>query len=198
MTKTNEEARPDKVAVVDEVRELLKSSDATILTEYRGMSVKQLGELRGSLRSSGTQYRVFKNTLVKIAADQAGIEGLEPLLHGPTAVAFVSGDAVEAAKALRDAAKTNPLLILKGGVLGTKVLDAKQLDSLADMPPRAQVLAELAGLLEAPMSQFASLLAAVPRDLVYAIANLIEKQGGAPDDAPTDTTPDDAPAADAA
>ena len=176
-----ENPNADKVEVVSEIKDLLANSDAAILTEYRGMTVSNLSDLRRSLRSAGGDYRVFKNTLVRIAAEQSGIENLEPLLHGPTAVAFIKGDAVEAAKALKDFAKTNPKLIVKGGLLGNKVLDAAQTSALAEMPPKKQVLAELAGLFAAPLSQFASLLAAPPRDVVYAISALIDKQGGEPE-----------------
>ena len=147
-----ENPNADKVEVVSEIKELLANSDAAILTEYRGMSVSNLRDLRRSLRGAGGDYRVFKNTLVRIAAEQSGIENLEPLLHGPTAIAFVKGDAVEAAKALKDFAKTNQKLIVKGGLLGNKVLNASQTSALADMPPKKQVLAELAGLFAAPLA----------------------------------------------
>jgi large subunit ribosomal protein L10 len=169
-----EHPRPEKVAVVNEISELFASSDAVLLTEYRGLAVKALGELRATLRPAGGQFRVFKNTLVRIAAKQNGLDA-DSLLTGPTAVAFVKGDPVEVAKALRDFAKTNQNLIVKGGVLGTKVLTAAQVSALADMPPRPQVLAEIAGLFAAPLSQFASLLAAPPRDLAYAIQALADK-----------------------
>jgi large subunit ribosomal protein L10 len=171
--------RPEKVATVSEVSEFLRDADAVLLTEYRGLSVNQLAKLRRSLRQSGAEYRVYKNTLVKIAADANGIAGLDSLLTGPTAVAFVTGDAVEVAKALRDAAKEMPALVLKGGLLGTRVLDAKELVALADMPPKLQVLAEIAGLLEAPLSTLASLIEAPIRDIAYAIAALEEKQAAA-------------------
>jgi large subunit ribosomal protein L10 len=171
--------RPEKVNIVDEIKAALADSDAVLLTEYRGMTVPSIGRLRRALAPAGSTYKVYKNTLVRIAAEQAGIEGLEPLLKGPTAVAFVKGDAVEAAKALREFAKTEPRLIVKGGVLGTQVLDAAQTAALADMPPRIQVLAELAGLFEAPLSTLASLLEAPVRDIAYAIAALEEKQSAA-------------------
>lgn len=170
--------RPEKVSIVDEIKAALAESDAVLLTEYRGMTVPSIGKLRRQLGAT-TSYKVYKNTLVRIAAEQSGIEGLEPLLKGPTAVAFVKGDAVEAAKSLRDFAKTEPRLIVKGGLLGNKVLDAAQTAALADMPPRIQVLAELAGLFEAPLSSFASLLEAPVRDIAYAIAALEEKQSAA-------------------
>jgi large subunit ribosomal protein L10 len=170
-----ENPNADKVAVVEEIIAAFATSDAVLLTEYRGMSVGAVSNLRRVLTPTGAKFKIYKNTLVRIAAERHGIEGLEPLLHGPSAFAFVKGDAVEAAKALRDFAKTNPLLIIKGGVLGNKVLDAKQTTALADMPPRVQVLAELAGLFEAPLSTMASLLEAPVRDIAYAIAALEDK-----------------------
>jgi large subunit ribosomal protein L10 len=173
-----ENPRPEKVSIVAEIKASLAESDAVLLTEYRGMSVPSIGKLRRTL-GADTSYKVYKNTLVRIAAEQQGIEGLEPLLHGPTAVAFVKGDAVEAAKALREFAKTEPRLIIKGGLLGGKVLDAAQTAALADMPPKAQVLAEIAGLFEAPLANIASLLEAPVRDIAYAIAALEEKQSAA-------------------
>lgn len=173
-----ENPNADKVELVAEISELFATSDAVLLTEYRGLGVKKLGELRATLRPAGGSYRVFKNTLVRIAAKQNGIDA-DSLLTGPTAVAFIKGDAVEVAKALREFAKTNQNLIVKGGFLGTKVLDAAQVSALADMPPRQQVLAEIAGLFAAPLSQFASLLAAPPRDIAYAIQALVDKQEAA-------------------
>lgn len=170
-----ENPNADKVELVAEISELFASSDAVILTEYRGLAVKQLGTLRSTLRPAGASFRVFKNTLVRIAAHQNGVDA-DAMLTGPTAIAFVKGDAVEVAKALREFAKTNQNLVVKGGLLGTKVLDAKQVSALADMPPRLQVLAEIAGLFAAPLSQFASLLAAPPRDIAYAIQALVDKQ----------------------
>jgi large subunit ribosomal protein L10 len=170
--------RPEKVSIVDEIKENLAGCDAVLLTEYRGMSVPSIGKLRREL-GAGSTYKIYKNTLVRIAAEQSGIEGLVPLLKGPTAVAFIRGDAVEAAKALRDFARTEPHLKVKGGLLGSKVLDAAQTAALADMPPRIQVLAELAGLFEAPLATMASLLEAPVRDIAYAIAALEEKQAAA-------------------
>lgn len=172
--------RPEKVATVTEISDLFGGANAALLTEYRGMSVKHLSELRRSLRAVGADYKVFKNTLVWKSAVATGRDTpeLEALLKGPTAIAFVTGDAVEAAKALRDFAKTNPHLSVKGGLLGTKVLSAAEAGALADMPPRQQVMAEIAGLFEAPLSALASLLEAPARDIAYAINALIEKNGG--------------------
>ena len=173
-----ENPNADKVALVGEISNLFAGADAVLLTEYRGLTVKRLGELRAALRPAGAQFRVFKNTLVRIAAHRNGLDA-DSMLVGPTAIAFVKGDAVEVAKILRDFAKTNQNLIVKGGVLGTKMLTAAQVSSLADMPPRQQVLAEIAGLFAAPLSQFASLLGAPPRDFAYALSALADKKEAA-------------------
>ena len=170
--------RPEKVAVVDEVRERLSASSAALLTEYRGLNVAQMAALRRSLRDAGGSYKIYKNTLVRFAARDLGLE-IEELLTGPTAIAFVDGDAVNVAKALRDFAKTNENLVVKGGVLGDKLLTAAEAKALADVAPREELLARLAGAMAAPMQQFAGLLQAVPRSFAYGLAALIE-QGGAP------------------
>ena len=137
--------RPANVAVVDEVRRRFEDADGAILTEYRGLKVKDLAGLRRSLRPSGGEYKIYKNTLVRLAARGSGLEDLEPLLVGPTAIAFVDGDAAAVAKALRDYARTNPLLVLKGGVLGGKVLTAQETAALAELPSREVLLARFAG-----------------------------------------------------
>jgi len=171
--------RPEKVAVVDEVKARLQSSSAAILTEYRGMKVGDLSTLRRSLRESGGDYKIYKNTLVRFAVKDLGLDELESMLVGPTAIAFVEGDAVGVAKTLRDYARTNPLLIVKGGVLGESVLSAADAAALADLPPREVLLARLAGMLAAPMQQFAGLLQALPRNFAYGLKALID-QGGNP------------------
>jgi large subunit ribosomal protein L10 len=179
-----ENPRPGKVAVVDEVRDKLRDASAAILTEYRGLTVGDLSTLRRSLRDAGGEYRIYKNTLVRFAARDLGLDSLEELLVGPTAIAFVEGDAVSVAKALRDYARTNPHLVVKGGVLGTAVLTASDAAALADIPPREVLLARFAGLLAAPMQQFAGLLQALPRNLAYGLKALIEKSGGVPEAEP--------------
>ena len=174
--------RPEKVAVVDEVREKLGAAQAALLTDYRGLTVKDLSALRRSLAPAGTTVGIYKNTLVRFAARDLGIPDLEPLLTGPTAITFVQGDAAAAAKALRDFSRTNPLLIVKGGLLGSKVVDAGAAKALADLPTREVLLSQIAGLLQAPLQQMANLLEAVPRTFAYGLVALIEKQGGVPDD----------------
>ena len=173
-----ENPRPEKVATVAEVRGKLEAADAALVTEYRGMTMKSLSELRRQLRTSGGEYKVYKNTLVRFAARAAGVDGADELLAGPNAIAFVQGDVAGAAKALRDYAKINPNLIVKGGLLGGKVISAKDVEVLADLPPRDVVLSQLAGLFEAPLSQMASLIEAVPRGFAYGIQALIDKHGG--------------------
>jgi large subunit ribosomal protein L10 len=185
--------RPEKVAVVDEVRERLSSSTATLLTEYRGLKVGELAELRRSLRQAGGDYKIYKNTLVRFAVQDLGLEGIEELLVGPTALTFVEGDAAAVAKALRDYGRTNPNLVLKGGLLGDKSLSAEQARALAELPSREVLLSQIAGALAAPMVQFAGLLQALPRNLAYGLKALIDERGGVPDsDAPA---ADEAPAA---
>ena len=174
-----ENPRPEKVAVVDEVKTRLDSSSAAILTEYRGLKVQELADLRRALRAAGGDYKVYKNTLVRFAARDLGLDELVALLEGPTAIAFVDGDAVNVAKALRDFARTNPNLVVKGGVLGSRILSAKDAGALAEVPPREVLLARLAGGLAAPLQQFAGLLQALPRNFAYGLQALVDK-GGAP------------------
>jgi large subunit ribosomal protein L10 len=187
-----ENPRPEKVAVVEEVREKLAASDAALLAEYRGMKVKALAELRRQLRPAGGEFKVYKNTLVRFAVRDVGIEGLDELLTGPTAVTFVKGDTAAVAKALRDLAKTNPHLVVKGGVLGTKVLTAADVQALADLPPREVVLAQLAGAFQAPLVKMAGLLQALPRNFAYGLKALIDQGGAA--GAPTASEPAEAAA----
>ena len=187
--------RPEKVAVVDEVRGRLEAAHGAILTEYRGLTVKDIAGLRRSLRDAGGEYGIYKNTLVRFAARDLGLDELEQLLVGPTAIAFVDGDAAAVAKALRDFARTNPHLVVKGGVLGKKVLSAADTTALADLPPREVLLARIAGGFAAPMQQFAGLLQALPRNLAYGLKALIDKggAGGAGDSSAAPAAEESAP-----
>ncbi|HSS11049.1 MAG TPA: 50S ribosomal protein L10 [Acidimicrobiales bacterium] len=178
--------RAEKVAVVTEVRERFDGANAAILTEYRGLTVKDLATLRRSLREAGGEYKVYKNSLVRFAARDLGLIGLEPLLIGPTAIAFVDGDAASVAKALRDYARTNPHLVVKGGVLGTTVMSAADTTALAELPPRDVMLARLAGALAAPLQQFGGLLQALPRNFAYGIKALIDQRQAPEADAETE------------
>src|SRR5881275_2514984 len=163
--------RPEKVAVVDEVRERLSAASAAILTEYRGLNVTEISRLRRALSAAGGEYKIYKNTLVRFAARDLGLE-IDSLLTGPTAIAFVDGDAAAVAKTLRDYGRTNPALVVKGGLLGTRVISSGDVTALADLPSREQLLSQIAGLFAAPMQQFAGLLDAVPRSFAYALQAL--------------------------
>ncbi|MCU1495758.1 MAG: ribosomal protein [Acidimicrobiaceae bacterium] len=173
--------RAEKVAVVEEVRERLTGSSAAILTEYRGLPVAGMAELRRQLAAAGGDYKVYKNTLVRRAAHESGLGVIEPLLEGPTAIAFVRGDVAAVAKVLRDFARTNPSLVVKGGLVGTSLLDARSTSALAELPSRDVLLAQFAGALAAPMQRFAALLAAVPQKFAYGLSALLEARGGVPE-----------------
>ncbi|MEO3785843.1 50S ribosomal protein L10 [Actinocorallia sp. B10E7] len=157
-------ARADKAAVVAELKNDFESSSAAVLTEYRGLTVAQLKELRRSLGDTA-KFAVVKNTLTKIAAKDAGVEGLDALLQGPSAIAFVKGDVVEAAKGLREFSKANPKLVIKGGYLEGKSLDADQVTKLADLESREVLLAKLAGAIKAKQSAAAAMFNALPTQM---------------------------------
>ncbi|MFE7115716.1 50S ribosomal protein L10 [Streptomyces sp. NPDC057654] len=180
-------ARPDKAAAVAELADQFRSSNAAVLTEYRGLTVAQLKELRRSL-GENAQYAVVKNTLTKIAANEAGISSLDDLFNGPTAVAFVSGDPVTSAKGLRDFAKENPNLIIKGGVLDGKALSADEFKKLADLESREVLLAKLAGGMKASMAKAAATFQAPLTKFVRTTDALRSKveQGGAGTPAPAE------------
>jgi large subunit ribosomal protein L10 len=156
---TDKPVRTDKVTAVSELTDHFRSSTATVLTEYRGLTVSQLKELRRALGPQ-TTYAVAKNTLAKRAASDAGIAGLDDLFSGPTALAFVGGDVVEAAKGLREFAKAHPLLVIKGGVFEGKPLTAAEVTKLADLESREVLLAKLAGAMKANLSKAAATLQA--------------------------------------
>lgn len=189
-----EDPRPDKVAVVDEVQTKLDEADGALLTEYRGLNVPELAELRKALRDAGGEYKIYKNTLVRIAAANAGIDIADDMLTGPTAIAFVyggadgaPGDAAAVAKALKDFAKGNDKLVLKGGVLDGAVVSADDIKALAELPSREVLLSQIAGLLQAPLAEFVNLLDAVPREFSYALQALID-EGGASEAPATDSS----------
>ena len=169
-------ARADKATAVAELTERFQTSTGAVLTEYRGLTVTQLGELRQSLGENAT-FSVVKNTLTKIAADQAGVTAeLTSLLSGPSAIAFVSGDVVEAAKGLRDFAQANPLLVIKGGVLDGKPLTPAEIVKLADLESREVLLAKLAGAMKASMAGAAATFAALPQQMARLAAALEAKR----------------------
>ena len=168
--------RSEKEAVVAEIREKLQASDAAILTEYRGLTVTELATLRTSLRGVGAEYRVYKNTLARFAAREAGAEGLDEMLKGPCALTFVQGDVAAVAKTLKEFSKTQPLLVIRGGVVSNKAVTSKDIETLADLPSREVMLSQLAGLIKAPLVKTAGLLQALPRNTAYGLKALIDQK----------------------
>jgi len=203
-------ATAEKQAAIADLAESFRGSSAAVLTEYRGLTVKQLSDLRGSLRGHAT-FAVVKNTLTKLAAREAGVEGIEDQLTGPTAVAFINGDPVEAAKGLRDFSRANPVLVIKGGVLDGKTMSAAEITRLADLESREVLLARLAGAMNASLSKAVYLFAAPLSQsarLIEALRAKREAEGPAagdqrqdavvptPEESPQDsvvTTPEDSP-----
>jgi len=175
-------ARPDKAAAVAEIADRFRASNAAVLTEYRGLTVAQLTTLRKSIATNAT-YAVVKNTLTSIAAKEAGITAFDGDLIGPTAIAFVTGDPVEAAKGLRDFARTNPALVIKGGVLDGKTLSADEVKRLADLESREVLLAKMAGAMKASLTRAAYLFVAplsqAARTIDALRAKVADEQGGA-------------------
>lgn len=190
-------ARPDKVTAVEEITARFGESNAALLTEYRGLSVSDIAEVRGALREVDAEYRVLKNTLVRIAARDVGLEELTSLLTGPTAVAFCKGDAVAAAKALDDAVKRFPVLVVKGGVLKGKILDADQAKALASIESREVLLSKIAMLVNQPAQQTVNVLSALLRNLGSMLAQVVEKKesGELPGGAGTPAAAEETPAA---
>jgi large subunit ribosomal protein L10 len=192
--------KAQKVEAVEHLKVELRESEAALLTSFRGLKVAEMTELRRSLAASQTEFKVVKNTLAKIAAKDIGLDDLVPLLEGSTAIAFVKGDPVTAAKGLDEISRKYPALVLKGGVLTGRVLSAERAASLANVAPREVLLAQIAGAFQAPLAKLAALLQAPVRSLGYALGAYRDKvTAGAPSgaEAPADATPE-APAAEAA
>jgi large subunit ribosomal protein L10 len=175
-------ARPDKAAAVAELTEDFRSANATVLTEYRGLSVTSMKQLRRALGST-TKYSVVKNTLTKIAAKDAGVDLSPDLLQGPSAVAFIKGDPINAAKSLRDFAKENPLLIIKGGIYEGKAISAAELMQLANLESREVLLAKLAGAMKGSLAKAARIFDAL-RIKMEAGAPVVAAAAAAPVEAP--------------
>ncbi len=192
------EPRPEKIAVVAEVQEKFSNAEAVILTEYRGLDVTDMAVLRAAMKQAGGEYKVYKNTLVRVAAKELNLE-IEELLVGPTAIAFTgtrpdgsSGDPVSIAKALTNFAKDHEDLIIKGGVLEGALLSTEEITALSKIAPREELLARLAGGMAAPLREFASLLNAIPQNFAYALSALIEAGGaGTGTDEATEAVSDD-------
>lgn len=167
--------REDKQATVKEIKELFLNSRSSVFTEYRGLTVAQLKELRGNLREADAQYKVYKNTLVRIAAKEVGLE-FDDILVGPVAIAFANSDVVSAAKALNSFAEANKNLVLKGGVLGETVMSTADIVALAKLPTRDVLLAQVAGTLQSPLTKSAGLFQAFSRNAAYAFKALADKK----------------------
>ncbi len=168
-------ASPDKAAAVAELTDRFRASNAAVLTEYRGLTVAQLSRLRASISDHAT-YAVVKNTLTGIAAKEAGVTAFEGQLAGPSAIAFITGDPVETAKSMRDFARANPALVIRGGYLDGKPLTAAEVTKLADLEPREVLLAKLAGAMKASLSNAAALFAAPLSQTARVIEALRQKQ----------------------
>jgi large subunit ribosomal protein L10 len=185
-------ARADKAATVAELTDRFRESNAAVLTEYRGLTVAQISQLRASIKGNAT-YAVVKNTLTAIAAKEAGVTAFDGQLAGPSAVAFVTGDAVETAKVLRDFAKANPALVIKSGVLDGNSLSADEIRKLADLESREVLLAKLAGAMKASLTKAAYLFAAPLSQAVRTVDALREKQQSAAGDSAAEAAPESAP-----
>src|ERR1700689_3308154 len=173
---TQNAQRAHKVEVVAEVKTRIGEATASIVSEYRGLTTAELAELRESLDAVGGDYRIFKNTLVRLAIDGGDYQPLSEYLSGLSALTFVQGDISAVAKALRDFSRANPLLVIKGGLADGSLLSSGDLAALADLPPREVLLARLAGALAAPMQQLAGLLQALPRNMAYGLSALVEQR----------------------
>ena len=186
---TQNAQRAHKVEVVAEVKTRMGEATASIVSEYRGLTTAELAELRISLTAAGGDYRIFKNTLVRLAIDGGDYQRLSEYLSGPSALTFVQGDISAVAKALRDFSRANPLLVIKGGLADGSLLSSGDLAALADLPPREVLLARLAGALAAPMQQMAGLLQALPRNLAYGLSALVEQRQAGGETLPAEDAP---------
>ncbi len=197
--------RPEKVQAVADIRERLEDARAVFLTEYRGLTVSAVQELRNALRDAGAEYKVVKMTLAKLAAGDAGIEGMDDYLKGPTALAFADTDPVATAKALKEFSKAHDVFVLKAGFLSGAILSPEEVSKLAEIEPREVLLAKVAGAAKAPLFKFAGMLASFNRDAASMFSQLVDKkesgeflpEGGASDatlpaDEPEETTADQA------
>ena len=198
-------ARPEKVQAVADIREGLESAEAVFLTEYRGLSVQAVQDLRRALRNSGAEYKVVKMTLAKLAAGDAGIDGLDDYLAGPTALAFAKSDPVATAKALKDFSKDHEVFTLKAGYLSGNILSPEEISKLAEIEPREILLAKIAGAAKSPLFAAAGMFASFTRDAASMFSQLLDKKesgefvtGGEaeeatlPTDEPTETAADEA------
>ena len=169
-------ARPEKVEEVERIKERFSDAEGALLTEYRGLSVSEIADLRSDLREADAEYKVLKNTLTRIAVNEIGLEGLSEMLEGPTAIAFCKSDAAAVAKALDDATRKYPVLVIKGGVLRGSVIDADQAKRLAKLEPRETQLAKIAMMMNSPAQQTANVLSALLRDLGSMLTQVTQQK----------------------
>jgi large subunit ribosomal protein L10 len=169
-------ARPEKVDAVKEIAGRFQSSEAALLTEYRGLKVGQIAEVRRALRDASAEYKVLKNTLTRLAVREVGLDELIAMLEGPVAIAFIRGDAAAAAKALDEAAKKYPVLLISGGVLSGRIIDAEQAAELARLEPREVQLAKIAMLMNSTAQKTANVLSALLRDLGSMLTQVVSKK----------------------
>lgn len=168
-----------KATEIAELHDRLSRSQLTVLTDYRGLSVPALQDLRGRLRPLDAEFRIAKNTLVRIAAEQAGIEGLTPTLEGPTALLFAYGDVVAPAKVVSDFARTSRILQVKVGVMNQQLVQAPDIEAIASLPPREELLGKLVGMLASPMARTVGVLSGPGRSVAYLLNARAEQLGGA-------------------
>lgn len=169
---------PQKAAQIEDLADRLSRSQLTIIADYRGLSVSALHEFRSRIRPMEAEFRVAKNTLTRIAAEQVGIEGLEPQLEGPTAILFAYGDVVAPAKAVSDFARTSRILQVRAGVMNNQVLTPADVEAISSLPPREELLGKLVGMLASPMARTVGVLSGPARSLVYLSNARIEQLGG--------------------
>lgn len=169
-------ARPEKVQVVEQIKERFNDAEGALLTEYRGLSVSEMADLRRSLREADADYKVLKNTLTQIAVKEIGLEDLVGFLEGPTAIAFCGSDPAAVAKALDEAAKKYPVLVIKGGVLAGSVIDAAQAKQLAQLEPRETQLAKIVMMVNTPVQQTANVFSALLRDFGSMLSQVVEQK----------------------
>jgi len=190
--------RPEKVQAVADIKERLEQARAVFMAEYAGLSVKEQQDLRRALRDAGGEFKVYKMTLARLAASEAGRDEMLDLLVGPTGLTFAAGDAATTAKVLRDFSKDHAHLIVKGAMLGTELLTPERVAELAELEPREVLLARIAGAFKAPMAAMAGLMAAMPRNLASMIKQLADKApAGEPEPAIEHAAAESAPAAEA-
>ncbi|MEA2447692.1 MAG: large subunit ribosomal protein [Actinomycetota bacterium] len=172
------DSRPEKVSAVAEITEKFEGAEAALLTEYRGLRVAEIAEVRDALRAADAEYRVLKNTLARIAVREVGLGDLVGMLEGPTAVVFCKGDVAGAAKALDEAAKKFPVITIKGGTMSGKIIDADQARALARLESREVLLSKVAMLVNSPAQQTANVLSALLRNFGSMLAQVVEQKQG--------------------